>query len=179
MAAAASSARERASIAILGRATERSRPNNFLAWWGLGGQPRNFGRCERPEDTKHNLSYTMELFVCRAVAKSQSRNQTVTTTKTPKHTHTASQPQPTQRPFRPMEKALARPRRSCSCLFRGERPSTFFRFLFAFSAPFSPPPSHSTLFFTNVPTAPPYELTHVRASPGDCAAGWAQAWRKI
>ena len=25
----------------------------------------------------------------------------------------------------------------------------------------------------------PYELTHVRASSGDCAAGWAQAWRNI
>ena len=25
----------------------------------------------------------------------------------------------------------------------------------------------------------PYELTHVRASPGDCAAGWAQAARKV
>ena len=25
----------------------------------------------------------------------------------------------------------------------------------------------------------PYELTHVRASPGDCAAGLAQAARKI
>eukprot|EP00964_Phaeocystis_antarctica_P090071 scaffold57561_cov62-Phaeocystis_antarctica.AAC.1 len=25
----------------------------------------------------------------------------------------------------------------------------------------------------------PYELTHVRPSPGDCAAGWAQAWCKI
>ena len=25
----------------------------------------------------------------------------------------------------------------------------------------------------------PHELTHVRASPGDCAAGWAHAWRTI
>ena len=25
----------------------------------------------------------------------------------------------------------------------------------------------------------PYELTHVRASHGDCAAGWAQAARKV
>eukprot|EP00964_Phaeocystis_antarctica_P067862 scaffold41101_cov68-Phaeocystis_antarctica.AAC.1 len=37
---------------------------------------------------------------------------------------------------------------------------------------FSPnPPS----FYELACALAPYELTHVRASPGDCAAGWAQA----
>jgi hypothetical protein len=40
---------------------------------------------------------------------------------------------------------------------------------------FSPNPS----FFYERAQLAPYELTHVRASPGDCAAGWAQAARKI
>ena len=40
---------------------------------------------------------------------------------------------------------------------------------------FSPNPP----FFYESARLAPYELTHVRASPGDCAAGWAQAWRKI
>ena len=46
--------------------------------------------------------------------------------------------------------------------------------------PFSATPSHSTLalFYERAQLAP-YELTHVRPSPGDCAAGWAQAARKI
>jgi hypothetical protein len=34
-------------------------------------------------------------------------------------------------------------------------------------------------FFYDPAQQSPYELTHVRASPGDCAAGWAQAARKI
>jgi hypothetical protein len=34
-------------------------------------------------------------------------------------------------------------------------------------------------FFQDLAQQSPHELTHVRASPGDCAAGWAQAWRKI
>ena len=40
---------------------------------------------------------------------------------------------------------------------------------------FSPNP----LFFNESARLAPYELTHVRPSPGDCAAGWAQAWRKV
>ena len=39
--------------------------------------------------------------------------------------------------------------------------------------------SPNTPFFYERARLAPYELTHVRASPGDCAAGWAQAWRKI
>ena len=34
-------------------------------------------------------------------------------------------------------------------------------------------------FFLGTFQARPTQLTHVRASPGDCAAGWAQAWREI
>ena len=34
-------------------------------------------------------------------------------------------------------------------------------------------------FFQDLAQLIPHELTHVRASPGDCAAGWAQAWRTI
>eukprot|EP00964_Phaeocystis_antarctica_P015603 scaffold8628_cov76-Phaeocystis_antarctica.AAC.2 len=33
-------------------------------------------------------------------------------------------------------------------------------------------------FFSRTSRLAPYELIHVRASPGDCAAGWAQAWRQ-
>ena len=40
---------------------------------------------------------------------------------------------------------------------------------------FSPNPP----FFNESARFAPYELTNVRPSPGDCAAGWAQAWRKI
>ena len=35
------------------------------------------------------------------------------------------------------------------------------------------------LFFYELAQLTPYELTYVRPSPGDCAAGWAQAARKI
>jgi hypothetical protein len=34
-------------------------------------------------------------------------------------------------------------------------------------------------FFYELAQLAPYELTHVRPSSGDCAAGWAQAARKI
>ena len=35
-------------------------------------------------------------------------------------------------------------------------------------------------FFHDLAQQSPHELTHVRASPGDWAAGsWAQAWRKV
>ena len=40
---------------------------------------------------------------------------------------------------------------------------------------FSPNPE----FFYKRARLVPHELIHVRASPGDCAAGWAQAWREI
>eukprot|EP00964_Phaeocystis_antarctica_P086865 scaffold55054_cov61-Phaeocystis_antarctica.AAC.1 len=52
----------------------------------------------------------------------------------------------------------------------------------------SPEPPSSVLKGVFSPNTPflyerarlaPYELTHVRASPGDCAASLAQAWRKI
>ena len=39
--------------------------------------------------------------------------------------------------------------------------------------------SPNTFFFYERAQLAPYELTHVRASPGDCAAGWAQAARKV
>ena len=38
--------------------------------------------------------------------------------------------------------------------------------------------SPNTYFFYELAQLAPYKLTHVRASPGDCAAGWAQAARK-
>jgi hypothetical protein len=37
--------------------------------------------------------------------------------------------------------------------------------------------SPNTAFIYELAQLTPYELTHVRASPGDCAAGWAQAAR--
>ena len=36
-----------------------------------------------------------------------------------------------------------------------------------------------SVFFYERARLAPYELTHVQASPGDCEAGWAQAWHKI
>ena len=39
--------------------------------------------------------------------------------------------------------------------------------------------SPNTPFIYELAQLAPYELTHVRASPGDCAAGWAQAARKV
>jgi hypothetical protein len=38
--------------------------------------------------------------------------------------------------------------------------------------------SPNTFFFYQRAQLAPYELTHVRPSPSDCAAGWAQAARK-
>ena len=47
-----------------------------------------------------------------------------------------------------------------------------------FSEPAFSPLSFYPFFYESARLAP-YELTHVRPSPGDCAAGWAQAWRKV
>ena len=39
--------------------------------------------------------------------------------------------------------------------------------------------SEPAFFFNELAQLTPYELTYVRPSPGDCAAGWAQAARKV
>ena len=54
---------------------------------------------------------------------------------------------------------------TCTCLAKG--------------GVFSEPTFSFYPFFQDLAQLLPNELTHVRASPGDCAAGWAQAWREI
>ena len=54
-------------------------------------------------------------------------------------------------------------------------PGAWYKVTLVLKGVFSPNPP----FFNESARLAPYELTHVRASPGDCAAGWAQAWRTI